>query len=89
MITVSRADLETVMGAQATWDDLIKAGKAKLEGDRRGFDRLRAAMVAFTPDLEILPGTKPKAPTTPSKQNRSTYTNPTISQTSDLRPVLP
>lgn len=68
-ITVSRADLETVMGAQATWDDLIKAGKAKLEGDRRGFDRLRAAMVTFTPDFEILPGTKPKAPTTPSKQN--------------------
>ena len=48
---------------QASFDDLIKAGKAKFEGDRKGFDQLRAILVPFTPDFEILPGTAPKKPT--------------------------
>jgi alkyl sulfatase BDS1-like metallo-beta-lactamase superfamily hydrolase len=65
-ITVNRSDLESVMGGVATFDDLIKAGKAKFEGDRTGFDQIRKAMVRFTPDFELLPGTKPKAPPSPS-----------------------
>jgi alkyl sulfatase BDS1-like metallo-beta-lactamase superfamily hydrolase len=59
-ITVNRADLETVMGGKAAFDDLVAAGKAKIEGDRATFDRLRAAIVQFTPDFEIMPGTKTK-----------------------------
>ena len=62
-ITVNRADLNQVMMGVASFDDLIKAGKAKFEGDRKGFDQLRSILVAFTPDFEILPGTAAKKPT--------------------------
>ena len=61
-ITVNRADLETVMGGKATFDQLIKEGKAKLEGDRKPLDLLRNALVRFTPSFELLPGTKPVKP---------------------------
>ena len=59
-ITVNRADLNGVMMGQASFDDLIKAGKAKFDGDRTGFDQLRSILVPFTPDFEILPGTAPQ-----------------------------
>jgi alkyl sulfatase BDS1-like metallo-beta-lactamase superfamily hydrolase len=59
-VTVNRADLNQVMMGQASFDDLIKAGKAKFDGNRAGFDQLRAILVPFTPDFEILPGTAPK-----------------------------
>ena len=62
-ITVNRADLNQVMMGLASFDDLIGAGKAKFEGDRKGFDQLRSILVAFTPDFEILPGTAAKKPT--------------------------
>ena len=60
---MNRADLNQVMMGLASFDDLIKAGKAKFEGDRSGFDQLRSILVPFTPDFEILPGTAPKQPT--------------------------
>jgi len=60
-ITLNRSDLNMVMMGVTTFDDLIKAGKAKFEGDRKPFDQLRGLMVAFTPDFEILPGTAPRA----------------------------
>ena len=66
-VTVNRADLNQVMMGQSSFDDLIASGKARFEGDRSGFDRLRAILVPFTPDFEILPGTGPSAPTTPPK----------------------
>jgi alkyl sulfatase BDS1-like metallo-beta-lactamase superfamily hydrolase len=66
-VTVNRADLNQVMMGQASFDDLIKAGKAKFEGDRKGFDQLRGILVPFTPDFEILPGTAPKKPTNAPK----------------------
>ncbi len=59
-VTVNRADLNLVMMGQASFDDLIRDGKAKFEGDRSGFDQLRSIIVPFTPDFEILPGTAPK-----------------------------
>ena len=59
-VTVNRADLNQVMMGVATFDDLIKAGKAKFDGNRTGFDQLRSILVPFTPDFEILPGTAPK-----------------------------
>ncbi|RTL50768.1 MAG: MBL fold metallo-hydrolase [Bradyrhizobiaceae bacterium] len=66
-VTVNRADLNQVMMGQASFDDLIASGKAKFDGDRTGFDRLRAILVTFTPDFEILPGTAARAPTNPPK----------------------
>ena len=66
-VTVNRADLNQVMMGIASFDDLIAAGKAKFDGDRTGFDRLRASLVLFTPDFEILPGTAPKQRTAPPK----------------------
>jgi hypothetical protein len=36
-------------------------------GDRSGFDRLRSILVPFTPDFEILPGTRAKQPMAPPK----------------------
>jgi alkyl sulfatase BDS1-like metallo-beta-lactamase superfamily hydrolase len=61
-VTVNRADLNQVMMGLASFDDLIKAGKAKFDGDRAGFDQLRSILVPFTPDFEIMPGTAPKTP---------------------------
>jgi alkyl sulfatase BDS1-like metallo-beta-lactamase superfamily hydrolase len=66
-VTVNRADLNQVMMGQASFDDLIASGKARFEGDRSGFDRLRAILVPFTPDFEILPGTAAKTSATPPK----------------------
>ena len=66
-VTVNRADLNQVMMGVATFDDLIKAGKAKFDGNRAGFDQLRSILVPFTPDFEILPGTAPQRPAKPPK----------------------
>jgi alkyl sulfatase BDS1-like metallo-beta-lactamase superfamily hydrolase len=60
-ITVNRTDLETAMMGKATLDDLITAGKAKLVGDRRPYDLLKASLVQFDMGFEILPGTGAKA----------------------------
>jgi alkyl sulfatase BDS1-like metallo-beta-lactamase superfamily hydrolase len=77
-VTVNRADLNQVMMGVATFDDLIVAGKAKFEGDRRGFDQLRGILVAFTPDFEILPGTVPKAPSAALKPFEAPKFDPRI-----------
>jgi len=61
-ITINRVDLERVMMGASTFDELIQAGKAKFEGDRKPFDRLRGILVSFAPNFEILPGTAPKTP---------------------------
>jgi alkyl sulfatase BDS1-like metallo-beta-lactamase superfamily hydrolase len=61
-ITIDRADLNSAMMGVSSFDDLIQAGKAKFDGDRKPFDQLRGLMVAFTPNFEILPGTAPKTP---------------------------
>lgn len=66
-VTVNRSDLNQVMMGQASFDDLIASGKARFEGDRSGFDKLRAILVPFTPDFEILPGTAAKAATASPK----------------------
>jgi hypothetical protein len=63
-ITVNRSDLETVMGGKATFDDLLKAGKAKFDGNRKPFDQLRGILVQFSPVFEIMPGTMAPTPAT-------------------------
>jgi alkyl sulfatase BDS1-like metallo-beta-lactamase superfamily hydrolase len=61
-ITVKRADLNLVMMGASTFDDLLKAGKARFDGDRKPLDQLSAILVPFAPNFEILPGTAPKTP---------------------------
>jgi len=65
-ITINRADLEKVMMGAVTFDEQIKEGKAKLVGDKKPYEQLKSVLVHFTPDFEMMPGTKPKQ-TTPSK----------------------
>ena len=45
---------------EGVFDYLIKAGKAKFDGNRARFHQLRSILAPFTPDFEILPGTAPK-----------------------------
>jgi alkyl sulfatase BDS1-like metallo-beta-lactamase superfamily hydrolase len=58
-ITINRSDLEPVMAGLSTFEQQVVAGKAMLEGDRTVFEQLRSLLVEFTPDFEIMPGTKP------------------------------
>ncbi|MGZ8243961.1 alkyl/aryl-sulfatase [Methylomagnum sp.] len=68
-ITVNRTDLDQVMMDSSTFDDLIKAGKAKFDGDRKPFDQIRGLLVQFTPDFEILPGTAAAKTAQPQESN--------------------
>jgi len=56
-VTINRSDLETVMMGAATLDEQIKNGKAKLVGNREGFDLVRNSLVWFNMGFEVLPGT--------------------------------
>ena len=60
-ITLNRTDLYQVMMGVSSFDDLVKAGKARFDGDRKPIDQLRGLLVSFTPNFEILPGTAPRA----------------------------
>jgi alkyl sulfatase BDS1-like metallo-beta-lactamase superfamily hydrolase len=66
-ITINRTDLNTIMMGKATFDDMVKQGKAKFEGNRKPFDLLRSSMTSFTMDFEILPGTGGKRVGQPAK----------------------
>ncbi|MFQ5932800.1 MAG: alkyl/aryl-sulfatase, partial [Nitrospiraceae bacterium] len=61
-ITINRADLEPAMMGAVTFDEQIEAGKAKLVGDREPYEQLKSVLVHFTPDFEMMPGTKPAKP---------------------------
>ena len=56
-ITINRTDLDTVMTGASTFDDLIKGGKARFDGDRKPYEQLKSILVVFPPNFEILPGT--------------------------------
>ena len=56
-ITIDRTDLETVMMGQARFDDQIKNGKAKLEGNRKVYEQLKSTLVDFQLGFEMMPGT--------------------------------
>lgn len=68
-ITINRADLNNVMMGTATFENLLAAGKAKFEGDRSAYDKLKSLLVVFTPDFEILPGTVNSKKEASSQQN--------------------
>jgi alkyl sulfatase BDS1-like metallo-beta-lactamase superfamily hydrolase len=61
-ITINRTDLESVMMGATTLDKQVESGKCTLVGDSSVFRTLMAAMAVFTPDFEIMPGTRNPAP---------------------------
>jgi alkyl sulfatase BDS1-like metallo-beta-lactamase superfamily hydrolase len=63
-ITINRSDLELVVAGMATFDSLLVSGKARFDGDRKPFDQLRSIIVRFTPDFELMPGTRSAKPIT-------------------------
>jgi alkyl sulfatase BDS1-like metallo-beta-lactamase superfamily hydrolase len=69
-IEIDRVDLEPVMMGAVTLDAQIEAGKAKLEGDRKPYEQLKGMLVHFTPDFEMMPGTKPSDP---AKSDRNPF----------------
>ena len=46
------------MMAVATFDAHIKAGKAKLQGNRGVYEQLKSTLVQFNRYCELMPGTK-------------------------------
>jgi len=59
-ITIDRVDLEKTMMGAVSFDEQIKSGNAKLEGDRQPYDDLKTMLVRFDIGFEILPGTGAK-----------------------------
>ncbi|RIA55700.1 alkyl/aryl-sulfatase [Dichotomicrobium thermohalophilum] len=57
-LTVNRADLETVMAGEATFEALLADGRATADGDIGVLGQLAELMVEFDPRFEIMPGTK-------------------------------
>jgi alkyl sulfatase BDS1-like metallo-beta-lactamase superfamily hydrolase len=69
-IAIDRENLLPVMMGAVTLDEQIAAGKATLEGDRKPYEQLKGMLVHFTPDFEMMPGTKPSKP---GKSDHSTF----------------
>lgn len=59
-VTINRSDLEKTMMGAVSMDEQIKSGKAKLTGDRKPIDQLKAMLVQFDMGFELLPGTGKK-----------------------------
>ena len=57
-ISINRSDLDTVLMGKATFDDQIKNGKAKLDGNKEVYEQLKSTLVQFEPNFEMMPGTK-------------------------------
>lgn len=68
-VTINRSNLEKVMMGAVSFDQQIKDAKAKLSGDTKVYAQLKSILTHFTPDFEIMPGTKqqllPKAKKNP------------------------
>lgn len=61
-LTIDRADLEQTMMGRKTLAAHIEDGAAKAEGDKTILAKLGATIASFTPDFEMLPGTREPAP---------------------------
>ncbi len=57
-VTIDRGDLDSVMTGETTFAALLADGTATMEGDPAVLTQLMSTMVTFTPDFEMLPGTK-------------------------------
>jgi alkyl sulfatase BDS1-like metallo-beta-lactamase superfamily hydrolase len=80
-ITLNRTELDQVMMGASTLDDLVKAGKAKFEGDRKPFDQLKGILVTFAPNFEILPGTASAGAKTAAKPDPNPFKVPDLMPT--------
>ena len=60
-VTLNRSDLEPVMMQKATFATQAAAGKARLEGNPQVLEQLMGSLDRFSPDFEIMPGTKASA----------------------------
>ncbi|MGF1680038.1 alkyl/aryl-sulfatase [Photobacterium minamisatsumaniensis] len=79
-ITIDRKDLEQVMMGAVSLDEQIENGKAKLEGDRKPIDQLKDMLASFTPDFELMPGTK-KAVDDNAESHSPTFAQPELGST--------
>ncbi len=61
-LTINRTDLEQTMMGAKTLASQIEDGTATAEGDVSVLNQLAAAMVVFTPDFEMVPGTAAPRP---------------------------
>jgi len=61
-ITIDRADLEQTMMGRKTLMAQIDSGTAKIQGDKGVLAKLASTLVQFTPDFEMMPGTRSPAP---------------------------
>lgn len=77
-VTINRTDLEKVMMGAVSLDEQIEKGVAKLEGDRKPIDQLKTMLATFTPDFELMPGTK-KGESGKSEMN--TFAQPELGKT--------
>jgi alkyl sulfatase BDS1-like metallo-beta-lactamase superfamily hydrolase len=57
-LTLNRSDLNMAMMGIKTFEDLLKEGKAKVEGNPKILAQLVGMLDEFDPRFEILPGTK-------------------------------
>ncbi|HXJ35087.1 MAG TPA: alkyl sulfatase C-terminal domain-containing protein [Candidatus Eisenbacteria bacterium] len=71
------------MAGQATMDDQIANGKARLAGDRKPYEQLKGILVRFTPDFEIMPGTKAPEPGIPQATNPFEVERPAVDSVTD------
>jgi alkyl sulfatase BDS1-like metallo-beta-lactamase superfamily hydrolase len=60
-VTINRADLEPVMMQKATFATQAAAGRARFEGNPQVLEQLMGGLAPFSPDFEIMPGTRPAA----------------------------
>ncbi|WP_299014229.1 alkyl sulfatase dimerization domain-containing protein [uncultured Photobacterium sp.] len=77
-ITINRSDLEAVMMGANSLDEQIEKGKAKLDGDKKPLDQLKSMLATFTPDFELMPGTKKGAS---GKSDMNTFAQPELGKT--------
>lgn len=68
-LTINRSDVELIMAGLNTFPCLIAEGKVKLEGNPGVLEQLKSVLVEFTPDFDIMPGTKPAKMVSPSDKD--------------------
>jgi alkyl sulfatase BDS1-like metallo-beta-lactamase superfamily hydrolase len=60
-LTIDRTDLVPVLMGLVPLEQLVEAGRARIEGDPAVLGRLMSLLVEFDPAFEIMPGTKAAA----------------------------
>ena len=68
-IIINRSNLELIIAGLTTFPALVSEGKAQLEGNLAIFEQLRSLLVEFTPDFQIMPGTRPEKPAIVSQKD--------------------